>query len=460
VDSKTHQRGPRDASSGRFAKLLAVSVLLHVPFTPWAALVGLLSLWSPPDAAVDSPPITGIPIDLIEDQAPPASAPEQPSSAPDAPGPSDGEPVAARPTKKPNPEKIVDAGAPDAESPDADNDAGARDAGTAETDAGSAANHGDAGAIADAGLAADAGAAPLSDPTLVAGVKRVADSNANVRITLYTEKIRSNPLGARVGPLLGSLYQWRDFFGPAGVDPIRDIDQIYIVGPQLRDSSNVVAILKHHLPPARMRAAIDRIVVADKAGGAWLDAGVPVASAHADGAERRFVLANSETVVVTPPSAYAATVAAGKLLHLMPSKGPEAAMIYLATPWRAFLGLPIKVPESIKWARIRITPTADGGATAEIEAEDDHADKAAEDATYLTRTADALSQLNLGFLGSLLGQQSHRFIEHIGFSADGKMIRGTALVTADQLASALDLAGAFLSDRATRKARPVPSAGH
>ncbi len=467
MDSKTHRRGRQDTSSGRFAKLLVVSVLLHVPFTPWAALVGLLSLWSPPDDAVDAPPITGIPIDLIEDQAPAVDAPEQPKPAPDSP--SDGEPVIARPSqsKKPTPAKIADAGAPDA--PDADvadaqaADAGANlahDAGLAESDAGSPLNHSDAGSAADAGLGADAGAAPLSDPVLAAGTKRVADPNANVRIMLYTDKIRSNPLGARVGPLLGSLYQWRDFFGPAGVDPIRDIDQILIVGPQLRDSSNVVAILKHHLPQARMRAAIDKIVVADKLGGEWLDAGVPVASAHADGAERRFVLANPRTVAVVPPSAYASVLAAGKQLSLPPSKGQEAAMIYLATPWRAFKGLRIKIPESIHWARIRITPTVDGGANAELEAEDETAESAEQDAAYLTSTANALSQLNLGFLGSLLGQQSHRLIEHIGFTADGKMIRGTASVTADQLSSALDFAGAFLSDRATRRAPPVNSAGH
>lgn len=464
MDQKTHRRGSRGTSNGRFAKLLVVSVLLHVPFTPWAALVGLLSLWSPPDDVPDSTPVTGIPIDLIEEQAPPASAPEQPKALPDAP--SDGEPVVARPIKKPIPAKIVDAGAPDAELADAGADAGASDAGRAADDAGTHLNAVDGGLAADGGLAtdagppADAGAAPLSDPALVAGVKRVADSNSNVRITLYTERIRSNPLGARVGPLLGSLYQWRDFFGPAGVDPIRDIDQIAIFGPQLRDSSNVIAVIRHHLPKARMRAAIDKIVVADKLGGEWLDAGVPAASAHADGAERRFVLANAETVVVTPPSGYAATIDNARFMHLFPSKGAEAAMIYLATPWRAFLGLPVKVPESIQWARVRITPTADGGATAEIEAEDESPEKAAEDAAYLTRTADALSQLNLGFLGSLLGQQSHRFIEHIGFSADGKMIRGSAVVTADQLSSALDLAGAFLSDRATRRARPATSAGH
>ena len=465
MDSKTHRRGRPDTSNGRFAKLMVLSVLLHVPFTPWAALVGLLSLWSPPDDAADAPPITGIPIDLIEDQAPAFSAPEPPKPAPDAPD--DGEPALARPSKKPKPAKIVDAGVPDAadaEAADAEPaDAGANstgDAGLAQSDAGAPLNPSDAGTVADAGLVADAGPAPLSDPVLAAGAKRVADPNANVRIMLYTDKIRSNPLGARLGPLLGSLYQWRDFFGPAGVDPIRDVDQMLIVGPQLRDSSNVVAILRHHLPQARMRAAIDKIVVADKLGGEWLDAGVPVASAHADGAERRFVLANSRTVVVVPPSAYAAVLAAGKQLSLQPSKGQEAAMIYLATPWRAFKGLRIKIPESIHWARIRITPTVDGGANAELEAEDDSAESAEQDAAYLTSTANALSQLNLGFLGSLLGQQSHRLIEHIGFTADGKMIHGTASVTADQLSSALDFAGAFLSDRAPRRVPPAPSAGH
>jgi len=465
VDSKTHRRGSADTSGGRFAKLLVVSVLLHVPLTPWAALVGLLSLWSPPAESVDAPPITGIPIDLIEDEPPPASAPE-PAAAVAEPA-SAGEPVVIKkPRKKPDPAKIVDAGAPDAEVADADvdaaADAGLADAGKLSNDAGLA----DAGAVSDAKDAApadagpsttDAGAKPLSDPSVVAGVKRVADPNANVRITLYTERIRANPLGKQMGALLGSLYQWRDFFGPAGIDPIKDIDQIYIVGPQLRNSSNVVAILRHHLPAAKMHAALDLLVRADKQG-EWLDASVPVASAHADGAERRFVVANAQTVVVTPPSAYAAAAAAGKQLTLRPSKGSEAALIYLATPSRAFLGLPIKVPESIKWARVRITPTPEGGATAEVEAEDENADTAREDAAYLTRTTNALSQLNLGFLGSLLGQSSHRFIEHVGFTSEGKMIHGSASVTADQLQTALDMAGAFLSDRSTRRrARPAGS---
>jgi hypothetical protein len=294
----------------------------------------------------------------------------------------------------------------------------------------------------------------------VGGVKQVVDSNATVRLFIYTSKIRENPLGARVGPLLRSLYQWRDFLGPTSIDPVRDFDQIYITGPQLRDSRNVGMVITHHLPPVRMRAAIDALVRADRDGGEWLDAGVPAASAHADSAERRYLLPNAQTVIVVPPSAYGAALAAGKFVHLPPSTGPEVALIYLATPWRAFIGWPIQVPHSIKWARIRVTPTAYGGATAELEAEDESAAQARDDADYLTRTSNALAQLDLGLLGSLLGAQTHRFVEGVSFSAEGNKIHGNAQLSAAQLSTLLDLGEAFLSDRDVRHARApaAPSA--
>src|SRR5450432_610923 len=253
VDTKTQRRGPADTSRSRFAKLLAVSLVLHVPFTPWAALVGLLSLWSPPAEDIESPPITAIPVDIIEDQPP--SAPAAPEIAPDNAGP--GEPVATKPKPKPMAVKLHDAGAPDAEEPDAETADGASDAGTTAADAGPKRVEGDAGS--DAGPT-DAGARPIAEPAVAGNVRRVADMGANVRLWIYTDKIRQTPQAARLGPLLRSLYQWRDFFGPTGIDPIRDIDQIMVVASQLRDTSNLVAILKHHVPPDRMRTAVDALV--------------------------------------------------------------------------------------------------------------------------------------------------------------------------------------------------------
>ena len=60
-------------------------------------------------------------------------------------------------------------------------------------------------------------------------------------------------------------------------------------------------------------------------------------------------------------------------------------------------------------------------------------------------------------LGSLLGQESHKFIQHVSFSSDGKTIRGEAQITAAQLSDALDMAGAFLADRAPLTERQTMS---
>ena len=171
----------------------------------------------------------------------------------------------------------------------------------------------------------------------------------------------------------------------------------------------------------------------------------------------RFILANPQTVMMTNAQAYKLALAVAKVARLPPSHGPEALLAYVVTPWRVFIDLPVQVPKSIKWARIRVTPTADGGASAELEAEDESPALASDDADYLTRSANALSQLNLGFLGSLLGQQSHKFVEHVAFSSNGKMIRGEAQITVAQLSTVLDLAGALLVDRAKRYERMAPS---
>ena len=460
MDTKTQRRGSADTSSSRFAKLLVVSLLLHVPLTPWAALVGLLRLWSPPADDVESPAITAIPVDLLDEQEPSAPAqPAQPETAPEDPA------SAAPAAKKPKPAPKAtprDAGAPDADQPDADQpDADQPDAGRTADDAGAKPSSADAGASADAGPA-DAGPRPISEPALVGNLKQIADPGANVRLWIYADRIRETPLAPRIGPLLRSLYQWRDFFGPTGIDPIRDIDQIMLYGPQLRDTSNIVAVLKHHVPPDRMHTNVDLLVRGDKAGGMWLNDELPAASVHLDGAEHRFILANAQTVIMTNPRQYDMVRKIAKVSRLPASHGPEALIAYVVTPWRVFIGLPIQVPHSIKWVRIRVTPTPDGGASAALEAEDEGPAQASEDATYLTRSVDAVSQLNLGFLGSLLGQQTHKFIEHYSFSANGKMIRGEAQITAEQLSTALDLAGAFLADRSARhertRAPAVPSA--
>jgi hypothetical protein len=418
VGPLTQWRGQSDTTLGRFGWGFLMSLLLHAPLTPLAALFGLLTLLTatePPPEAL--PPLTGIPVDLIEGEE--AEAPPPETTPPPAPEPA----VALQPPeeKAPNEPKLRDAGVADAEASDAAPDA--EDAGTEGDDAG----------IVDGGI---------SDPVAASGAERITDVNANVKIMIYTEKIRTHPLAPRVGRLLASVPQWRDFFGPAALDPIRDIDRMQITGPQLRDSSEVAVVVRVNVSEERVRTAIDAIVRSDPDYGNWLDGGVPTATARVDRAQRFFVMPSPKMVIVTPASALENARKVGPRFTLRPSKGSEVALGEIVTPWRPFRasGIPFDVPKSIQKVRAKLTFDEYGGAIVELIAKDENAEKAAENAEFLQRNVSAAGQLNLGLLGAILGTGNQKFFEKVLFSSKGDEIHGHILFTRRQLDTIIDFA--------------------
>lgn len=448
-----------DTTPRRMGRWLALALMLHAPLTPVAGFLGLIRLLGNQDVAPTLPPVTEIPLDIIDDDTPPAGkAGDTPEAAqPEAvsePAPKEPKPVV---TKKP--EEPKDAGADAQETLDA----GAPDASKSS----------DAGAAQDAGSAGDAGTPHKPGEGIgspVAGIsdKRVVDPNANVQVLVHNDRVRQHPLGGRIGPMLRNVYQWRDFFGPTSIDPMRDIDRMLIVGPQLRDSRDVVAILQFNVPQERVRAAVDVLVARDPEGG-WLDAGVPVAKAHADRGERAFVFPSPQILVVTPPSAQASAERLGRKFRLPGPKGDEIALAKLATPWRAFMGIRgVSIPKSIRSAELRLSPTPDGGVVIDILAHDESEELASSDAQALTAALQAATSLDLGLLGSVMfGSSKKNFIKKGSFEPDGKDIRGEIVMTRAQVETVLDLAGGFLGGAAPRPrasasvappSAPVPSA--
>jgi hypothetical protein len=81
---------------------------------------------------------------------------------------------------------------------------------------------------------------------------KLADSGANVRIKIDTDKVRQHPLGPRIGEVLGRVPQWYDFLGPCQARSDSRHRSLLITGPQLRDSSEVVAVLKYNVPKPMM----------------------------------------------------------------------------------------------------------------------------------------------------------------------------------------------------------------
>lgn len=430
-----------DTTPRRMGRWMALALVLHAPLTPLGGFLGLLQLLNVDDDVITLPPVTEIPLDIIDDDTPPAG--------PEATSPPPPEPVAvaepvlpkepdAPPIKKKPPEP-VDAGAPDA------------------------ASAADAGKPSDAGADPDAAAADAGTPrkpgegigSPVAGIsdKRVVDPNANVQVLVHNDRVRQHPLGKSIGPMLRNVYQWRDFFGPTAIDPMQDVDRMLIIGPQLRDSRDVIAILQFNIPQERVHDAVDVLVKRDPEG-SWSDAGVPVAKAHADRGERVFVFPSPQVLVVTPPSAEASAKRLSRKFRLPGPKGDEIALAKLATPWRAFKGTGVSLPQTIRSAELRLSPMPDGGISIDLLAHSESEEQAISDAKSLQNALIAAVSnplLSVFTMGRPL-------MKKVSFEPDGADIRGEIVLTRNQVEMVLGLAQLALPSGGAPRARPATSA--
>jgi len=226
-------------------------------------------------------------------------------------------------------------------------------------------------------------------------------------------------------------------------------------------------VLKVNVPDDRMHRAIDALVQRDQSGG-WLDAGVPAAHAKADRADRVFVMPAPHIVVIAPPSAEKHALSLGPSLRFPNPKGKEALTTYVITPWRAFRGIPFKVPESIKWVRMKVVATSAGGAEADLVAEDESPESAARNAKQIGEALNAITQIKLtnkgllGRVGSLLtGKSEFRLIEPVVFTAQGKEIHGTVIAKPEQLKALLEAISDYakaLAEDAEKKQKAAAAA--
>jgi hypothetical protein len=391
----------REPPLRQIACTLLFSALLHALLTPLAGLLGLFAwLWtqSPPDDTAEAEQLRSIPITFLGyEEAPTESAPPQTLPADPVNVPKQTRPVPALTDAKPEP-KV-----------EAKSDEKRSSAPTTAKPAGE-----------------------MAHPVAMAGVaSEVVDSNANVNLLLLSERVRQHPLGERIGRLIVNFPQWSSFFESAEIDPVRDINRILIVGPQFRRSADVVAVLHHGLPERVVKAAVDRLVQRPPRG-RWLKGKISAARAHADRAERVFALTAPHILVVAPPHLEKQIMAAPPTEFPTP-EGEEALILHVKTPWRALIGLPFSLPESLAWLRLDVLPLEDGGARLRLTAEDADAKLASAHAQSLTMALNAVTNPDLGPLGALVGLRSIAFIDKMQFEAQGRRISGQVRVTPRQL---------------------------
>jgi len=413
--------GLQSESNGRLWIMAGVSVFAHILLSPLPLLLGFVGYAFQPDP-LDEPPVDEIPIELLseEDVAPP------PVPVPSAAAPAPAEPLrepAPKPVAEPVPSKADTKSEPKkpAEPP-----------------------------------------ADRRDPVVAAGdAGKVVDSNANVRALLYMDRIREHSLGPRIGQLLRRTPQWGEFFGPAGVDPIRDVDRVLLAGPSLRNTANLVAVVEHHLPSDAVEAAFSGLV---QSGGEWLSHEPLLARARADRADRLFASPGGRIVAVGPPSAEKSLKRLKKSLTF--PAGPEGvvAQLYVKELTQLAKLFRISLPASLEAGRVLLRPLEDGGVVLEVSIDDTDKKLAPEHAEALEVLITRATEVDLSRFGALgafaafaLGGSSQKFVQSVEFGAKSGKIEGKIRLTRSQLLTLLDLVDAMLPPEPMRKTpRAVP----
>ncbi|MFO0762312.1 MAG: hypothetical protein U0359_38085 [Byssovorax sp.] len=396
-----------------FALALTVAFLLHAPLFPtgigqWIRM--LLSGGAQDYNDADAQAIIPIDLDLAGPESPApsnaalAATAESPAHAPDETnGASDAGVDAA-------PGAGLDAGA----ASDAGADASAPRKRPEPKDAGPA----------DA-APPDAAPPPIRDPIAAAGgAGSVSSKEANVQVLIAGKALRKHPLGASFSRLLVLLPSWRQFFEGTPIDPIRDIDHVLITGPRFKDdSSKMVAVMDFNLPESKIKDAIGSL--AERTNGGWIDdAPLPAAKARVAAGDRIFAIVPGKKLLVVLP-----LEAKDQLGGLKQTKGfrssPVGVVISLLNPARPFAGL-FPVPDTLKWLRVAVTPTADGGADVALEAGDKSPEEAKKHAADLTLALDQVRVID-----ALLTKIE--VLDHTEFFADKDVVKARVHVNSRQL---------------------------
>jgi hypothetical protein len=297
----------------------------------------------------------------------------------------------------------------------------------------------------------------IDNPVALAGkAAKLVEKNTSVGVVLYMDRIRGHVLGKRVGEVLPALPQWRDFFGSSNVNPVRDFDRMFLLGPSFVDSSGLVMAIDHRVAPDKMRGAINELV---KKRGRWLTGTkVPVAFTYADNAERVILLSSARSVMVIPPHLQTQALNQGET-HIPNAKGEEAVVASITNPSKALRRFGLEVPASLKLAKLRVTPLAKGEVLLELDAQDESEVTARQTAAELTRTINATLDMissvsgilgRFGF-GALAGGAE---LPRVKLRADGKWVRSSQVLTEAQVAFILDRLERQL---VRRKVQPAPS---
>jgi hypothetical protein len=295
-------------------------------------------------------------------------------------------------------------------------------------------------------LAAGCGSAPAGDgatPAVASPVQPERPRDAakiavdlvggKVNALVFVDRVRVHP----VGPRLISLGPARALLAGTSVDPLRDLERVFVTAPSTSDR-RAIMFAEHKLDDARIQQAMmDLVQKSDPPGAVVPGAPYPTVKVQRRGRGGLVSFIPPHFVVALPEEMMASLAAFATTGGLPGPEGVEAARFSALDPSTTLRGRGVPaIPPSISAVQGIATLRGDGGISVDAVGPSASPTQAADDADYLTDAIERATTVTLGFV-------KIRVIKPIEFVAKDDNVEAHVDMSRAEIEQLLGLAESF-----------------
>lgn len=280
------------------------------------------------------------------------------------------------------------------------------------------------------------------------GLSSKAGDRPAVTLGVWFSSLRESPLGKRLIELAACDREWKRFMDQ-GVDPLRDLDGVLVVGPGLFHSELLTAAVRHGLSGERVHGVMDSLVSATK--GRWLKP--DVAAVRLGRSQRVLLSQQSDLFFITPSKGWQALHQVKEPLRV-PSADGRAASLVFVKPNRVLERVGLRLPKRITELRLEVFANLDESADIKVELEASSAEAASAEAKSVSAqmheffsdiwtTASALQSL----AGSKPSGAHLETAPRLDLEVDESTLSGMVHLSQGQTRATLDLLSSLLCRR-------------
>ena len=197
-----------------------------------------------------------------------------------------------------------------------------------------------------------------------------------VTLGLWFSSMREHPLGKRLTQIATCDVEWRTFVN-LGVNLMQDFEGVLVVGPNLTDSGQMTAAVKHNLPNQRVHEVMDTLVQKSGKNGRWLTP--EVASAKFGKIQRVLIPKQDDLFFVAPNKGWQALNNVKEPLRV-PSAEGRAVSLVVVQPNRMLERVGLTLPRRLNELRLEVFANQDQSIDIKLELEDSSPAAARQDA--------------------------------------------------------------------------------